>query len=161
MSRTAQHEAFYGPSMGNGEVEVTATHISQSWSDWRTEHYVSIPLHMVCSISFRYVAPVGWLVLGAILLLAAAVLWVGVLKPRITLDHPYVIATIAATGLGVICIGAYFIGRKQTLVLASPTEKIILLKHGSDRDELREFGQKVESQQRTLLGQMVGKPETI
>ena len=48
-----------------GRIYSTATHVSHTGKRLRHEWYVSIPLHLLSSISFTYVDPVGRLVFAS------------------------------------------------------------------------------------------------
>ena len=134
-----------------GLIEVGPTHVARSSSNWRREGYVSLPLHSLSSITFRYVAPVWWLIVGIPLLLAAGVMWLRVLTPAFSLYNPEVTATIVGTMVGLLCVAIYFLRRQQVLVLASPTGRIVLRRRGANTGELKEFAEQIEDRQRTFL----------
>ncbi len=145
---------FMEGSVEKGQTYVTTTHVSQSGKHWGQEWNVSIPLHLLSSITFNYVAPVGWLVFS----IAVAVIGVGLLV-GLAFSSKWVQLGLGIGGgctiaLSVLCLALFFSGRKQFLVLSSPSEKIVFVVSGTDKKMLRAFASKVEEQQVKLIREM-------
>ena len=140
-----------------GRIYLTATHVSHTGKRLGHEWYVSIPLHLLSSISFTYVAPVGWLVFGIVAVLIA--IGLGVVAAMALHELARDAVMIAAAIVGLVfpaSLVSFFSGRKQLLVFASSSEKITFVVGGTDKKLLRDFALKVEEQQTKLVQGLVG-----
>jgi hypothetical protein len=143
-----------------GRIYLTATHVSHSGKRLGYEWYVSIPLHLLSSISFTYVAPVGWLVFGIVAVLIAVGLGVVAAMALNGIAQDAVIIAEAIAGLVFpASLVSFFYGRKQLLVFASSSEKITFVVGGTDKKLLRNFALMVEEQQVKLVQGFAGLRE--
>ena len=145
---------FTDGSMEKGQTYVTTTHVSQSGKRWGQEWNVSIPLHLLSSITFNYVAPVGWLVFGIAVAVVAVGLFVGGGFTSEWVQIGLVIGGGCALAVSLLCVALFFTGRKQFLVLSSASEKIVFVAQGTEKKMLRAFAAKVEEQQIKLIHEM-------
>jgi hypothetical protein len=134
-------------------TELTSTHVRSMVSRWGREEEVAIPLHLLSSVSFRYVAPLGWLFVAAVAAAAAGALVVTGISARSALDDPAVIGALGGAAIFLVALALYAIGRRQVLVLASSTAKIALSVRGGDSTVLRDFAARVEHQQAQVLAE--------
>ncbi len=140
-----------------GRIYLTATHVSHSGKRLGYEWYVSIPLHLLSSIAFTYVAPVAWLVFGVVAVLIAVGLGLVAAMALSGIAQDAVIIAAAIAGLVFpASLISFFSGRKQLLVFASSSEKIIFVVGGTDKKLLRNFALRVEEQQIKLVQGLVG-----
>jgi hypothetical protein len=147
---------FSEGAVEKGRTYITATHVSQTGKRWGREWYVSVPLHLLSSISVTYIAPLGWLVFGVLAALAVVGLGVTATYQDGTAQLMVNIGAAISAVFSVICILLFFTGRKQFLVLASGSERITFVVAGTDKKLLRDFAVKVEEQQVKLLNELKG-----
>jgi hypothetical protein len=145
---------FAEGSMEKGQTYITATHVSQSGKRLGQEWNVSIPLHLLSSITFNYVAPVGWLVFGVAVAVIMVGLIVGAVMTAEWVQNGLWIGAACSGLLSLLCVALFFTGRKQYLVLSSASEKIVFVLKGTDKKLLRGFAAKVEEQQTKLVNEM-------
>lgn len=148
---------FTQGSMEKGQTYVTTTHVSQSGKRWGQEWNVSIPLHLLSSMTFNYIAPVGWLVFGVAMAVITVGLIVGAVMTTDWVQTGLWIGAACAGALSLVCVPSFFAGRKQYLVLSSASEKIVFVLRGTDKKLLRGFAAKVEEQQTRLVNEMTQK----
>ena len=147
---------FSEGAMEKGRTYITATHVSQTGKRWGREWYVSVPLHLLSSISVTYIAPLGWLVFGVLAALVVIGLGVTAAYQDGTAQLMVSIGAAISAVFSVVCILLFFSGRKQFLVLASGSERITFVVAGTDKKLLRDFAVKVEEQQVKLLNELKG-----
>lgn len=145
---------FVDESMEKGQTYITKTHVSQSGRRWGQEWNVSIPLHLLSSITFNYVAPVARLVSGIALALFAVGLFIGAAISDGWVQLGLMIGGGCALAFSLACVALFLTGRKQFLVLSSASEKIVFVVNGTDKKKLRAFAAKVEEQQVRLINEM-------
>ena len=146
---------FTEGSMEKGQTFITTTHVSQSGKRWGQEWNISIPLHLLSSITFNYVAPVGSMVFSIALAIIAVGLFVGAAITSEWVQVGLGIGGGCALALSLLCLALFFTGRKQFLVLASSSEKIVFVVKGTDKKRLRTFASEVEQQQVKLIREMI------
>lgn len=134
-----------------GEFVVTATHVSQTWTEWGRARHVALPLHLVSSVVFRFHAPVWRLVVAVVLLIGAAAIWLKVLTPAFSLRDEWTVAAIAATVIGGLGLLSYFVGRRQVLVVESSSHRLVLERRGADDGALMGVAEKIVERQAALL----------
>lgn len=144
--------------LGEGrDFVVTATHVSQTWTEWGRTRYVCLPLHLVSSVVFRFHAPVWRLVLAVPLLLGGAALWLKVLTPAFSLRDEWTMGAIAATLIGILSLLGYFAGRRQVLVVESASRRLVLERRGADDGALMHLAEKIVERQAALLRRAADK----
>jgi len=146
---------FTEGSVEKGQTYVTTTHVSQSGKRWGQEWSISIPLHLLSSITFNYMAPVGTLVFSIALAVIAVGLFVGAALTTEWVQLGLGIGGGCSLVLSLICVALFFTGRKQYLVLSSASEKIVFVVNGTDKKRLREFASEVEQQQVKMIREMI------
>ncbi len=146
---------FTEGSMDKGQTYVTTTHVSQSGKRWGQEWNISIPLHLLSSITFNYMAPVASLVFCVAFAVVAVGLFVGAALTTEWIQLGLGIGGGCLLVLSLLCLALFFTGRKQYLVLSSASEKIVFVVNGTDKKRLREFVSQVEQQQIKLIREMV------
>jgi hypothetical protein len=139
-------------------TELTATHVRSMISRWGREEEVAIPLHLLSSISYRFVAPIGWLVVAAAAAAVSAALVVMGISARSALNDPAVIGALSGAAIFLGALILYAAGRRQILTVASATAKISLSVRGGDSTVLRDFAGRIEQQQALIMGESRTEP---
>jgi hypothetical protein len=133
------------------ELVVTATHVSQTWTEWGRPRHVAVPLHMISAVAARFHAPLWRLAAGVVVLVGAGALWLKVLTPAFSLRNEWTLGALAATAIGLLALLAYVLGRKQVLTIETPTRRLVVERRGGDDGSLKRIADEIVMRQSALL----------